>query len=204
MKKPYIVGISGGSGSGKTSVLKALVDYFQPEDVCILSQDNYYKSIDLIQKDENGIENFDVPETIDFDLFEKHIHYLLEGKKVLHQEYMFNNSSTTPKALHYEPSPIILVEGLFVFYSQLLTQKMDLKVFVDCKEHLQMKRRVLRDNIERGYDLHDVLYRWEHHIAPSFEKYILPGKFEADIVLSNHTNCKKGVEVLAGYLKSLK
>jgi uridine kinase len=203
MKEPYIIGITGGSASGKTFFLNSLLSHFSPEDVCLISQDNYYKTIDLVPKDENGIENFDLPESIDFKLFGEHIYQLKSGNAVEKQEYVFNNDGVTPRILTFNPSPIIVVEGIFVFHDPYVSQLLNLKVFIDAKEHIKIKRRIIRDNNERGYDLQDVLYRWENHVAPTYEKFIKPTKQDADIIVNNNKHFANGLKILISFLETI-
>jgi uridine kinase len=200
-KPPFIIGITGGSASGKTFFMKCLIDSFKPEDVCRISQDNYYRPIHEIPRDENGVENFDLPETIDHHLFAEHIAVLRAGREVHQKEYTFNNPLIKPEILVFEPRPIIIVEGIFVLYFPDIARLIDLKIFVDAKEHVKIKRRIIRDNNERGYDLDDVLYRWEHHVAPTYDKYILPLRSEADMIINNNTRFDTGLDVLVGFLK---
>jgi len=200
-KQPYIIGITGGSASGKTFFMKCLIDSFPAEQVCRISQDNYYRPIHEIPRDENGVENFDLPETIDHHLFAEHIAVLRAGREVQQKEYTFNNPLIKPEILVFEPRPIIIVEGIFVLYFPDIARLIDLKIFVDAKEHVKIKRRIIRDNNERGYDLDDVLYRWEHHVAPTYDKYILPLRSEADMIINNNTRFDTGLDVLVGFLK---
>lgn len=182
--------------------MKSLLSSFREEDICRISQDNYYRPIHEIPKDQNGVENFDLPETIDHQLFARHIAELRQGKVVQQKEYTFNNPLLEPKVLTFTPTPIIIVEGIFVFYFPEIAQLIDLKVFVDAKEHIKIKRRIIRDNNERGYDLEDVLYRWENHVAPTYDKYIKPLRSEADLIINNHHKFDRGLEVLVSYLKT--
>ena len=198
---PYIIGITGGSASGKTFFMKSLIDSFSEEEVTHISQDNYYRPIHEIPRDENGVENFDLPETIDHHLFAEHIAVLRAGREVHQKEYTFNNPLIVPQTLVFEPRPIIIVEGIFVFYFPEIARLIDLKIFVDAKEHVKIKRRIIRDNNERGYDLDDVLYRWEHHVAPTYDKFISPLRSEADVVIYNNSLFGNGLEVLVGFLR---
>ena len=202
MIKPYIVGITGGSASGKTYFLHQLLAAFSKEEVCLISQDNYYRTQEFVPKDQNNIENYDLPAAIDFELYAQHIEDLKNGKTVQHKEYVFNNPDVVPKILTFKPAPIIVVEGIFVFHSQEVAKLLDLRVFIDAKEHVKIKRRIIRDNNERGYDLADVLYRWENHVAPTYDKYIEPTKYEADIIINNNTHFEKGLAILTAFLKA--
>lgn len=201
MKEPNIIGITGGSASGKTFFLNSLLSHFSKDEICLISQDNYYKQISKVPKDENGIENFDLPESIDFKLFAEHINDLKQGKVVKKEEYVFNNAKTIAEILVFKPAPIIVVEGIFVFHDPSISKLLNLKVFIDAKEHIKIRRRIIRDNNERGYDLEDVLYRWENHVAPTYEKFIKPTKQDADIIINNNKHFEKGLKILTSYLK---
>src|SRR5690606_14499986 len=160
MKTPYIVGITGGSASGKTMFLNSLLGSFSDKEICLISQDNYYKAIELQTLDEEGVHNFDIPSSIDFDAYKSDIIAIRSGKSMQRQEYTFNNPDKTPEIITLNPSPIIIVEGIFVFYHPQILDLIDLKVFIDAEEHVKLKRRIVRDKVERGYDLEDVLYRY--------------------------------------------
>ncbi len=204
MEKPYFIGIAGGSGSGKTYFLKELLSHFSKEEICVVTQDNYYKAKDLQPLDENGIENFDLPESIDEDRFYDDIMLLKSGDTVRLPEYTFNNPEIVPKILEFKPAPIILIEGILVFNFTKIARLFDLKIFVEAKELIKLKRRILRDEQERGYDLEDVLYRYEKHVTPVFEQYILPIRDEVDLIIPNNNNgFDRSLQVLVTYLRSL-
>lgn len=202
MKKPYIIGITGGSGSGKTYVLNKLLNAFQAHQICLISQDNYYKARNLQQIDQKGVHNFDLPESFDQEHYIRDILALQNGQTVQKEEYTFNNPNKIPQIFTFRPSPIILVEGIFVMYFEQIANLLDLRVFVEAKDHIRLTRRIIRDNIERGYDLNDVLYRYEHHVMPSYEKYIEPHKDTADLVIMNNQNCDQAVEILIRFLET--
>ncbi|MDN4164530.1 uridine kinase [Cytophagales bacterium LB-30] len=200
--KPYIIGITGGSASGKTLLLKSLLGAFQPHEICLVSQDNYYRDRELQPKDENGVYNFDTPQSIDFDQYAADIKALKEGKSVFRKEYTFNNPNAIPTMIETKSAPIIVVEGIFVFYFPEVSNLIDLKVFIDANDIIKLKRRIVRDRDERGYDLEDVLYRYERHVAPTYEKYIKPFKQEADLVIPNNHSFRKALDVLIAFLKT--
>lgn len=201
MNKPHLIGITGGSASGKTMFLNDLMKSFSKEELCILSQDNYYRPREEQQIDENGVKNFDIPESIDHEAFARDVQKLKNGETVYRKEYTFNNPKVEPKDLIFKPAPIIVIEGIFVFHFKEVAELLDLKVFIDAKDFLMLKRRIIRDAQERGYDLEDVLYRFEHHVVPTYKKYIKPYKQNADIIIPNNKHFKNGMSVLSGYLK---
>ncbi|MGL1887993.1 MAG: uridine kinase [Reichenbachiella sp.] len=200
---PFVVGITGGSASGKTLFLKELQAQFDKDQICVLSQDNYYLGKDQQYIDKQGVHDFDRPASIDHHQFAQDVLALKNRKTVNRQEYTFNNPDITPKDLVFEPAPIIVVEGIFVFHLLELATLIDLKVFIDSSEHLMLKRRIKRDAIERGYDLDDVLYRFENHVMPTYNEYIKPLKTQADIIIPNFQgNMDKGLDILSSYLKA--
>ncbi|MFD1817339.1 uridine kinase [Pseudarcicella hirudinis] len=201
-QRPFIVGITGGSASGKTLFLKQLLAALPEEAICLLSQDNYYRPLDQQIKDENGVENFDLPESMDDEALANDIKKLLNWEIVEKKEYTFNNKNIVPKMLRFEPKPIIVVEGIFVFHYPEVAKLIDLKVFIDAKNKIKLNRRIKRDNEERGYDLMDVMYRWKNHVQPTYKKYIRPYKKMCDIVIPNNENFQKGLNVLVYYLRS--
>ena len=200
--KPFIVGITGGSASGKTSFLKGVLNAFAEDQICLISQDNYYLNRDLIPVDDQGIHNFDLPETIDHHLYAQHITQLRDGQIVTQKEYTFNNPAIVPRFLTFHPAPIIVVEGIFVFHFRELADQMDLKIFIDAKNSIKLERRVKRDAEERGYDLDDVMYRWKYHVKPTYRQFIKPYRAEADIVIPNNNHYQKGLNVVIEFLKT--
>ncbi|PRY36545.1 uridine kinase [Spirosoma oryzae] len=202
LTKPFIVGITGGSASGKTSFLRGVLSAFAEDEICLISQDNYYRSLDQIQVDDQGIHNFDLPETIDHHLYAQHIEQLSAGQSVQQKEYTFNNPTVVPRLLTFSPAPIIVVEGIFVFHFRELADQMDLKIFIDAKNSIKLERRVKRDAEERGYDLDDVMYRWKYHVKPTYRQFIKPYRAEADIVIPNNVHYQKGLDVVIAFLKS--
>lgn len=202
MKKPFIVGITGGSASGKTLFLERLLNTFEPGEVCLISQDNYYKPRNLQPIDAQGIHNFDTPMSIDFEEYAADIRKIQAGETVTREEYTFNNASKTPKILTFNAAPVVVVEGIFVLYYPELAELLDLKIFIDAKDHIKLKRRIIRDKVERGYDLDDVLYRYEMHVMPTYEKYIKPFKNEADLIVPNNHSFDKALEVIRTYLRA--
>lgn len=200
MKKPYLVGITGGSGSGKTYFLTRLMKGIGAEQITLISQDNYYRPREEQPIDENGVANFDTPQSIDHQQFRRDILSLCEGNTIHKEEYTFNNPNIVPKQLIFEPRPIIIVEGLFVFYHKDISDLLDLKIFVEATDPIKIKRRILRDNKERGYDLDDVLYRYVMHVSPAYERYVRPYKENTDIVVPNNHSCDIALEVVVNHL----
>lgn len=202
MKKCYTIGITGGSGSGKTFFINKLAENFSPEEICIISQDHYYKPRDLQSTDGEGVKNFDLPAAIERERFHRDLLKLKNGETVRLQEYTFNNPSATPRILEFHPAPILIIEGLFVLYFEEIANQLDLKIFIEAKDYIKLSRRIKRDNDERGYDVNDVLYRFQNHVMPVYESIIRPLKHETDFIIPNNSNFEKALNVITAALKS--
>ncbi|MDX2134376.1 MAG: uridine kinase [Saprospiraceae bacterium] len=199
--KPLVIGICGGSGSGKTSFIRSLRHAFTTAELCIISQDDYYRPIQEQRTDAQGIHNFDRPAAVDKKALRHDLECLMRGEVVERLEYTFNNPLASPAKLVFHPAPVIIVEGLFVFHFKKLRPCFDLKLFVNAKENLKVIRRIRRDQIERNYPIEDVLYRYEHHVLPAYERYVLPYREEADLVINNNDDFERALRVLGGFLR---
>ena len=202
MSKPFIIGITGGSGSGKTSVIKILRERFTNAELCLVSQDNYYKPREEQEIDKNGVINFDLPNCINHEKFHSDISNLMAGDSIEIPEYTFNNSLAEKKTIRFDSAPIIIIEGLFVFYYEKLRNIMDLKVYVDASDIVKLRRRINRDQVERNYPIDDVLYRYEHHVTPAYDTYISPFKRHADLIINNEFTYDKSINVLEGFIRN--
>lgn len=202
MNRPFTIGITGGSGSGKTFFLQELSVMFKPEEICLISQDNYYKPREQQPIDENGVKNFDLPISIDHEAFLSDLLKLKSGQNVVKKEYTFNNPSAESHMLEFKTAPILIVEGLFVQYFDEIAKEIDLKIFIEAKDHVKLGRRIKRDQVERGYDLDDVLYRYQYHVMPIFENQIEPLKHNADLIIPNNKHFKKALDLLSTYLRT--
>ena len=154
------------------------------------------------EKDEEGVINFDLPKSIDKKSLLKDIKRLMAGESIEKHEYVFNNDTAMSKKLIINPAPVIIVEGLFVLHYKKVKALFDLKVFINAKENLKIIRRIYRDQQERNYPLDDVLYRYERHVMPSYERYIEPYREEADIVVNNNRHFDGGLAVIEGFIRA--
>jgi len=189
MNKPFIIGIAGGSGSGKTFFLKCFLEHFNTEEVCLVSQDDYYFPVPPdMTTEENKHYNFDLPSTIDHQHFEDDINSLLNWKAIVKKEYTFNNPNAIPKMLEIKPAPIIIVEGLFILHFRKIADSLDLKIFIEADDDIALQRRLKRDLMERGYSHDDVMYKWVNHVVPAYKEYLLPYKNECDQIITNNTH----------------
>ena len=196
----YVVGIAGGSASGKTSFLRQLKENLPDGTVSIISQDNYYKPKSEQERDENGEVNFDLPTSIDKDAFLADIKSLLDDKPITFQEYTFNNDERAPQTITIEPAPILVVEGLFVFHYPEIRHLIDLRLYLDVREEIKLQRRIKRDRDERGYPEAVVRYQWENHVLPSFKKFLKPYRDDSHLIITNNITYDKGLTVLTDHL----
>jgi uridine kinase len=197
----YVIGICGGSGSGKTSFIRRIREEFPESEVCIISQDDYYYPRDEQEKDDKGVINFDLPKSIDRKKLLKDLKKILQGEPLTLKEYVFNNDAAVAKTRTIHPAPVVIVEGLFVFHFKKIARLFDLKVYVNAKENLKIIRRIKRDQSERNYPIDDVLYRYEHHVLPSYERFIEPYREQADIVINNNENFETSLNVISGFIR---
>ena len=198
-----IVGVSGSSGSGKTFIVNFIKKNLPENTVSIIFQDNYYKPREDQSKDEKGNYNFDLPSSFNNSDFINDIKSLKAGKIIRRKEYNFNNPSVKSKFITVKQRTLIIVEGLFIFNNKKISKNFDKKIFISCDIKKMIKRRIERDSVKRGYDKADVLYKYENHVLPSYKKYILPFKKEADIIIDNNGDDNKGANKSLKYIKSL-
>ena len=169
----------------------------------MISQDNYYRDRNDQEVDAHGYINFDVPNSLDLHQYAIDVRTIHEGKPFQKLEYTFNNPDIVPKMMTFEPKPIMVVEGLFVLYYKEIADSLDLKIFIDAKRKLRLDRRIKRDGEERGYgEIEEVMYRWNNHVEPAFQKYVKQYRKHADIVIPNNVHFEKGLEILVGYLRT--
>lgn len=202
-KRPYLVGITGGSASGKTSFIDSLKKSFSSKELCLVSQDNYYRPKEHQERDEQGQINFDLPTSIDVENFLTDLEKLKSGESIEILEYLYQNENKLPEKIRMEAAPIIVVEGLFIFHYEQIFKQLDLKVFIDASDDVKLERRIRRDVDERGVSREIVLYQWHQHVVPSYRKYLLPYKEAADIVINNNEHFLTSLEVIQNHFQKI-
>ncbi|MBI1307790.1 MAG: uridine kinase [Bacteroidetes bacterium] len=200
---PYIVGIAGGSASGKTTFINKLREVYHHQELCVISQDNYYRSLTEQLVDENGEVNFDLPEAIDFKRLIKDVKSLMQGKSVSMIEYTFNNPNAFPKEIRFDPAPVIIVEGLFIFSNKPLAKLFDLKIFIEARTDIMFERRLKRDLNERGIPEEMIRYQWESHFLPAYQQHMMPHRDEVDMVIMNNSHFDNSFQVLLDHFNKL-
>lgn len=198
-KSKLIAGITGQSSSGKTFFINRIKQELGNQ-VSVISLDNYYKPIELQQKDANGEVNFDLPEGIFHEEFLGDLQQLISGKSISRKKYTFNNPEDKESEILVEPAPIIIAEGIFLFHYPQIFEQIDFKVFIKANPSITLERRLIRDLIERGYSAEKVTYQWENHVLPSHQQFVLPYLEYSDLIIENSGTAEENVEILKNNL----
>jgi len=180
-----IIGIAGGTGSGKTTVVNQIINQLPADEVCVISQDSYYKENDGLSYEERTKINFDHPNSIDFPLIVKHLKQLKKGKVIEQPVYSFVTHNRTKDTVKTHPRKVVIVEGILIFNSKELRDLFDIKIFVHADADERLIRRVRRDIAERGRDVNEVLSRYQDTLKPMHTQFIEPTKNFADIIIPN-------------------
>ncbi|AQX05876.1 uridine kinase [Elizabethkingia meningoseptica] len=180
-----VIGIAGGTGSGKTTVVNKILQQLNIEGVNVLSQDNYYLDNQHLNLAEREKLNYDHPKSIDFDLLLDHVKKLKNHEEIDQPVYSFVTHSRTGDHILIEPKNVLIVEGILVLTNKELLKEFDLKVFVHADSDERLIRRIKRDTQERGRDLEEVLHRYQTTLKPMHNEFIEPSKNEADLIVPN-------------------
>ncbi|MDY3524643.1 uridine kinase [Riemerella anatipestifer] len=180
-----VIGIAGGTGSGKTTVVNKILKKLNVEGVNVLSQDNYYHDNQNLSMAEREGLNYDHPKSIDFELLRQHVKALKNNEPIKQPIYSFVTHSRTGDYVTVEPKKVLLVEGILVLTDKELLKEFDVKIFVHADSDERLIRRIKRDTQERGRDLEEVLYRYQTTLKPMHQEFIEPSKNEADIIIPN-------------------
>jgi uridine kinase len=191
-----IVGIAGGTGSGKTTVVRKIREVFPDEDVIIIPQDSYYKDNGDISLEERQKINFDHPDSVEFSLLIEHLKKLKKGKSVEMPIYSYLTCLRSKETIPVKPTRVVLVEGILVLTDPGLRNMMDIKVFVDADADDRLGRVIMRDIIERGRSVNKVLERYHDTVKPSHLQFIEPSKRYADIIIPRGGENQVAIEVL--------
>lgn len=185
--KPYIIGIAGGSGSGKSTFAQRLKEAF-PDHISLISCDNYYLPHDDLSLEQRALLNYDAPEALEFDLMVRHLEELTKGQTALCPVYDFTLHTRSNRVTEILPRPIILIDGILIFHDPALRACMDLKIYVETDADERILRRARRDMVERGRDLDSVIHQYLTTVKPMHNTYVNPTKVFADIILNGGKN----------------
>ncbi|MBR1938978.1 MAG: uridine kinase [Spirochaetales bacterium] len=199
--KVSLIGITGGSGSGKSTVVRKITEAYS-DSICI-AQDNYYKSATFVNNDNITSYNFDRPEALDLDLMYENLVDLKNGKSVDIPQYDFVHHARKKETMHIEPKRVIIVDGLMVLYDERIRNLLDLKLYVDTPADIRFVRRLQRDIKERGRTVDSVIEQYVNVVRPGHEKYIEPCKAYADLIIPEGGYNENALFVLVNHVQTL-
>ena len=195
-----VIGIAGGTGSGKTTLMNNLIKTFQ-EDVTILSHDNYYKRHDDLTYEERCLLNYDEPAALETDLMARHLELLRQGQAIDCPVYDFTQHNRSDETIRIEPRKVIIVEGILIFENQPLRDLMDIRIFVDTDSDVRLCRRIKRDVNKRGRSLESVLTQYQETVKPMHEMYVEPSKKYAHIIVPEGGKNLVALDMITGRIR---
>ena len=202
-KNITIIGIAGGTGSGKTTVVKKIVEALPPHYVAVLPLGSFYNHTPPLTDEERHAINFDHPDAFDWKLLIKQINALRNGEAIEQPTYSYLLCNRLPETIRVEPKPVIIVEGIMTLLNKKLREMMDLKIFVDCDSDERLIRNIQRDTIDRGRTVSMVVNRYLEVLKPMHEQFIEPTKRYADIIIPQGGENVKGISMLCKYIEGI-
>jgi uridine kinase len=198
-----IIGIAGGTGSGKTTVVKKIAKALPPHCAAIVPLDSYYNDTTDMTPEERAAINFDHPDAFDWKLLTEHIKRLKNGEAIEQPTYSYIESNRQKATVHVEPKPVIIIEGIMALHYKKLRDMMDLKIFVDTDSDVRLIRNIRRDVVERGRTVEMVIDRYEKVLKPMHEQFIEPTKKFADLIIPWGGDNKNGIHILKTYIEGI-
>ena len=196
----YIIGIAGGTGSGKTTVVKRILEALPTNKVALIPQDSYYNDTTHLSMEERQRINFDHPDAFDWRLLTKQIQDLRSGRSIEQPTYSYLVSNRLPETVHVEPCEVIVIEGIMALWKKELRALMDLKIFVDADPDERLIRVIQRDTVERGRTTQMVIDRYRDVLKPMHEEFIEPTKRYADLIIPQGGNNSGAIEIMRTYI----
>lgn len=201
-KTPYIVGIAGGSGSGKTTIARSILDDLPPGAGLLLEQDHYYRSQGRLPQSEREKVNYDHPDALEMELFISHLDALRRGERIARPTYDFSKHDRAPEPLWMDPAPVIVVEGILVLADERLRARFDVKIFVDTDADIRLMRRIRRDLEHRGRTFAQVRKQYYESVRPMHLAFVEPSKRFADIILPEGGQNRVALDFLLSHLRA--
>lgn len=202
MQKPIVIGVTGGSASGKTSVSRAIFEHFSGHSVLLLAQDNYYKKSDLPFEQRRQI-NYDHPLAFDTPLLHRQLSALIRGEAIDKPVYDYADHNRSDRVEHVEPRDVIILEGILILADPALRALMDIKVFVDTDDDIRIIRRIRRDMASRGRSLDDVIAQYLATVKPSYHQFIEPTKRYADLIVPEGGQNQVAIDLLVTKIRAI-
>ncbi|APG59111.1 uridine kinase [Christiangramia salexigens] len=196
-----IIGIAGGTGSGKTTVVNQIIDELKNEEVDVISQDSYYNDTSHLSMEDRKKINFDHPKSIDFELLAQHLRELRSGKTINQPVYSFVDHNRTPETVEIQPRKVVIVEGILILTHPEIRELFDIKIYVHADSDERLIRRLKRDIADRGRDLDEVLWRYQTTLKPMHQQFIEPTKEFADIIIPTNRYNTVAVDIVQTIIK---
>ncbi len=191
-----VIGIAGGAGSGKTTVVNKILEAVSPQDVAVLSQDSYYRDSSDVPVAERQKINVDHPDSIEFDLLAQHVAQLKKGQPIEQPTYSYTTYERGKETIHTEPKAVVIVEGILVLQNKALRSLMDIKIFVETDDDDRLARVIRRDIVERGRTATQVLDRYVNIVKPMHKRFIEPSRKYADLIIPNYDGLEVAINVI--------
>lgn len=198
-----IIGIAGGTGSGKTTVVRSIMENLSQDEVALLPLDSYYKDSSHVPVEERQSINFDHPDAFDWQLLSKHVAMLRKGEPIEQPVYSYLTCTRQQETIHVEPREVVIIEGILALSDKKLCRLMDLKIFVDADPDERLIRVIQRDVIERGRTAEAVMERYIRVLKPMHQEFIEPAKSYADLIIPQGGHNKKAIEILQMYIEKM-
>ena len=202
-EKVTIIGIAGGTGSGKSTVVKRIVETLPPHYVAVVPLDSYYNDTSSMTEEERHAINFDHPDAFDWKLLIQQVNDLRNGIAIEQPTYSYLQCNRLPETIHVEPKPVIIIEGIMALRNKKLREMMDLKIYVDCDSDERLIRNIQRDTIDRGRTVSMVVDRYLKVLKPMHEQFIEPTKRYANLIIPQGGENVKGIGILCKYIEGL-
>lgn len=199
--RPLVVGIAGGTGSGKTTVAEKIIKAVGVDSVALIDQDSYYRDLSHLSVPERRKNNFDHPDAVEFELMIQHVQALKERKSIEKPVYSFQTSTRTGGKQVIEPAEVVIVEGILILWDEALRSTMDIKVFVDTDDDIRLVRRLLRDITDRARTVERVIDQYMETVRPSHLTFVEPTKRYADIIIPEGGMNRVAISIVVGTLK---
>jgi uridine kinase len=196
----YIIGIAGGTGSGKTTVVRKIMEALPDDKISLIPQDSYYNDTTNLTMEERRRINFDHPDAFDWELLTRQIEDLRNGKAIEQPTYSYIESNRQAETVHVEPCEVIILEGIMALWKKEIRDMMDLKIFVDADPDERLIRVIQRDTVERGRTTQMVIDRYLDVLKPMHEEFIEPTKRYADLIIPQGGNNTRAIDIMRTYI----
>jgi len=203
MTPPVVIGIAGGSGSGKTTVLNRIIGEFGPDPIAVLDHDAYYRDLSHLSPEKRARFNFDHPDALETELMTEHLDALIEGEAIEKPVYDFTTHTRAEETETVAPRPVIIIEGILVLAESSLEERMDIKIYVDAADDIRLMRRIRRDLQERDRSIEGILRQYERTVRPMHLEFVEPSKREADVIIPSGGHNQVAIQMVMSRIQEL-